>query len=186
MFKGVRWLAILDSSVLVFGSVATARLELDRYVAESHPDESLLRRLARLRGKDQTWCLLSASSRTLPSLTAGHEIHDVLAELSPELAGFAQSGNELEFGLYYRRRVEFDYEVSFASAGTARAGNDLFRRSPAEPARSASLLPALNPTVDADTLHGMIAVSMSRYKTWLSEVSARGLDQGKVITRNPE
>ena len=45
-FKGVRWLAILDSTVLVFGSVATTQIELNRYLLQNHADESLLRRLA--------------------------------------------------------------------------------------------------------------------------------------------
>jgi hypothetical protein len=102
-FKDVRWLTVLDSSVLVFGSVATAQLELDRYLAHSRADESLLRRLGYLRSKDQTWCILQVSPRPLSSLARNQEIHNALAELNPELAELAQFGNELEFGIYYGR-----------------------------------------------------------------------------------
>jgi hypothetical protein len=172
MFKGVRWLAVLDSSELIFGSVAAMRLELDRYLAQIHTDESLVRQLARLRSKDQTWCLLSSSSRTLHSLTRGHEIHDVLAELSPELAEFAQSGNELEFGLYFGRQVEFDYEVTLASTESSRDSPDSLEQTRVERSRRASLLTTLNAARDANSLHGMIQISMSHYKAWLAGIRA--------------
>jgi hypothetical protein len=132
-FREVRWLAVLDSSVVVFGSVASTQLELDRYLAHSQTDESLLRRLARLRRKDQTWSILSASVRTLSIFDRDLEIQDVLADLNPKLAEIAQSGNDFEFGLYYGRRVEFEYEVTFASTGAGRVGPDSVR-SPVEPA----------------------------------------------------
>ena len=177
-FKGVRWLAILDSTVLLFGSVATTQIELNRYLLQNHADESLLRRLARLRSKDQTWCLLSASVQTVASLTPGHEIRDLLAKLSPELADLAESGSELEFGVHYGRRLDFDYEVTLASARASRVGSDSLRMPPVEPASSASLLPNLNTTGDANTLHGLITVSMSRYKWWLEQIKREKLPPG--------
>ena len=69
VFHEVRWLAVLDSNVLVFGSVASTRQELDRYLAHSRADEALLRRLAHLRSKDQSWCVLSASIGISPLLS---------------------------------------------------------------------------------------------------------------------
>jgi hypothetical protein len=174
MFREVRWLAVLDSSIVVFGSVASTRLELDRYLAHTQTDEFLLRRLARLRSKDQTWSLLLASIQIFSSLAWDQEIHDELAKLNPELAELAGSGNEFEFGLHYGRRVEFEYAMSFAATAASRVGPNSLRQSSVKPARSSSLLPALNTAGDADdTLHGVIEISMSRYKTWLSEVSAR-------------
>jgi hypothetical protein len=64
-FNNVRWLAVLDSNVLVFGTIATLRRELDRYVPHSPADSPLPNRLARLRAKDQTWCLLSPLTRNV-------------------------------------------------------------------------------------------------------------------------
>jgi hypothetical protein len=186
MFREVRLLAVLDSSVVVFGSVASTRLELDRYLTHTQTDESLLRRLGHLSAKDQTWSLLSISVRNLSSHAENQEIHYELAQLNPELAEIAQSGNQLEFGLHYGRRVEFEYEVTFASTAASQVGPNSFRQSPVDPDGRASMLPALNTAMDANAFHGVIAVSMSRYKTWLSEVSARGFDRGRAITRKPE
>jgi hypothetical protein len=171
-FKGVRWLAILDSTVLVFGSVATTQIELNRYLLQNHADESLLRRLARLRSKDQTWCLLFASVQNVASLTPGHEIHDMLARFSPELADLAQFGSELEFGVHYGRRVDFEYEVTFASAGISRTGPDSFRPPSLGSAKNESVLPTLNTTVGAKAIHGQIAVSNSRYREWLAQIKS--------------
>jgi hypothetical protein len=185
-FREVRWLAVLDSSVVVFGSVASTRVELDRYVAHAQADKSLLRRLARLRRKDQTWSILSASVRTLSIFDRDQEIHDELAKLNPELAELVQFGNELEFGLHYGRRVEFEYAVNFASTAADQVGPDPFRQSPVEPTLSASLLPTLETAVYGNSLHGVIAVSMSRYKTWLSEVSARGFDRRMLRPHSSE
>jgi hypothetical protein len=178
-FKHVRWLAVLDSNVLLFGTITTTRLELDRYFSHSQTDGPLLRRLAHLRNEDQTWCLLSRSVQALATPVQQQEIYAVLEELNPELAKQAKSAKQLAIGIHYGRKVEIEYELTLASASTRDAGLDSFRQSPVEPARSGSLLATLNPTVDADALHGVMAVSMSRYKEWLSGVSARRLEQGK-------
>ena len=169
----VRWLAILDSHVLVFGTISSTRLELDRYLEHSRTDEALLRRLAHLRSKDQTWCVLSAPVRNLSLPTWGQEIHAVLAKLNPELADLAQSGDELDFGLYYGRRVEFEYELTSASTAVRRVRPDSLRQSPVELAESASLLPALDKAGDANSRHTVIVVSTSRYNTWLAEIRSR-------------
>ena len=86
----------------------------------------------------------------------------MLAKLNPELADLAQSGNELEFGVYYGRRIAFEYEVPFASTAAGRIRQDSLRRSPVEPAKSASLLPAMGKAGDANSLHRVIVVSTSR------------------------
>lgn len=172
-FNDVRWLTILDSSVLVFGTISSARLELDRYLEHSRTDETLLRRLARLRSKDQTWCVLSPTAGTLSPHALDPEIRRVLALLNPELAELAQSGNGLEFGLYYGRRVEFEYETAIASTAASRVASDSVGQSPVETAKGASLLPALDTAMDTNTRHRVIAVSMSRYNTWLSEIRGR-------------
>jgi hypothetical protein len=76
-FNDVRWLAVLDSNVVVFGTVATLRQELDRYASRSPADSPLLKRLARLRARDQSWCLLSPFTRN-------DEIRGLLATLDPK------------------------------------------------------------------------------------------------------
>jgi hypothetical protein len=68
-FNNVRWLAVLDSNILAFGTIATLQRELDRYIAHSPADSPLPNRLGRLRAKDQTWCLLSPLTRNDGVLT---------------------------------------------------------------------------------------------------------------------
>ena len=173
MLHDVRWLAILDSRVLAFGTISSTRLELDRYLEHSRTDEALLRRLAHLRSKDQTWCVLSSPVRSLSLPTWGQEIYVVLAKLNPELADLAKSGNDLEFGLYYGRRIEFEYELTSASTTVRRVRPGSLRQSPVEPAKTASLLPALDKAGDAKSLHRVIVVSTTRYNTWLAEIRGR-------------
>ena len=56
-FDEVRWLAILDSTIAVFGSVASVQQELDRYLAKSLPDPILVKRLSQLGRGDDAWTL---------------------------------------------------------------------------------------------------------------------------------
>jgi hypothetical protein len=170
MFHDVRWLAILDSSVLVFGSIASTRLELDRYLDHSPADESLFRRLASLRSKDQTWCLLSGPTQPLFSSSWAPEIYGGLAKINPDLAELSQVADELEFGLYYGRHVEFEYKVVPHSLQGDRSSRTSYLRFSPRPPNSASLLPDMNATDDAKILHGVVQVSVSRYKEWLSQI----------------
>jgi hypothetical protein len=170
VFNDVRWLAVLDSSVLIFGSIASTRQELDRYLARSQTNASLLRRLARLHNKYETWCVLSPPVRTLSSPAGDQGIQSMLAMLNPELAELWESGGEFEFGLHYGRHIAFEYEVTMASTHGGHSGRASLLPSSAESAKHASLLPALNMIGDADTLHGVIEVSVSRYKEWLAEI----------------
>jgi hypothetical protein len=166
-FNDVRWLAVLDSNVLVFGTISTLRRELDRYIARSPADSQLLNRLDRLRAKDQTWCLLSPATRNA-------EISGLLATLDPKLANIVQSGGSLELGIHYGRRVEFEYEVT---VGSTVPGHDILRspiHSPVLSDNRASLLPALNIIGDDNAARGVIEVSISRYRAWLAEVRRNG------------
>ena len=166
-FNDVRWLAVLDSNVLVFGTIATLRRELDRYIARSPADSPLLNRLARLRAKDQTWCLLSP-------LTRNDEIRGLLATLDPKLANIAQSEGSLELGIHYGWRVEFEYEVTVDSTVPGRAMLQSLVHSPVASENRASLLPGLKIIGDENAERSVIEVSMSRYRAWLAEVSRYG------------
>lgn len=166
-FNDVRWLAVLDSNVLLFGTVATLRRELDRYTAGSPADSSLLGRLAHLRDKDQTWCLLSPPIRN-------DEIRGLLATLDPKPANIVQSGGSLEFGIHFGRRVEFEYELTGDSIVPGHGKLLSLLHSPVASQNRAPLLPALNIIGDDDATSGVIKVSMSRYRAWLAEVRRYG------------
>lgn len=168
----VRWLVILDSSVLLFGSVAITQLELDRYLSHSRTDESLLRRLAHLRTEDQTWCVVSASVKSLSIPAWQREIRSALTALNPELADLALSGDELEFGFFYGRRVEFEYEVALAPIGKPAAGGESSGQSRLQLAPTTSLLSALR-TEGANSVRGVFTISKSRFNVWLAGISNR-------------
>lgn len=180
MFHDVRWLAVLDSSVLVFGSIPSTRLELDRYLAHSQTDESLLRRLARLRSRDQTWCILSVPVGTLPSPAMDQEISSVLTALNPHLAEILQSADEFEFGVHYGRHVEFEYDVTKTPTKGDRSARASLLPASIQSTNGASLLPDMNITEDADTFHGLIEVSVSRYKEWLEQIRHARLPLNRV------
>ena len=163
VFNDPRWLAVLDSNVLVFGSIASTRLELDRYLARSQTEVPLRRQLARLHSKDQTWCVLSAP-------TLNDEIYRALASLNPELAEFVRSGDAFAFSMHYGRRVEFEYEVTTAPTQNNHFGTASHLASSPEFAKGVSLLPTPNMVRDADTLHDVVEVSLSRYKEWLAQL----------------
>jgi hypothetical protein len=162
-FNEVRWLAVLDSHVLVFGTIDTLRRELDRYSASSPAYSSLLSRLAHLRSKDQSWCLLAPPIRN-------DEIRGLLATLDPKLADIAEFGGSLAFGIHYGRRVEFEYEVTVESRAAGRPTLQSPIHSPAISESKALLFPTLNIIKDDNTTRGVISISMARYRAWLAEV----------------
>jgi hypothetical protein len=57
-FKDVRWLAVIDSNVALFGTTFSVQQELDRYLDGSAADPLLMQRLSRLRRDDATWSVL--------------------------------------------------------------------------------------------------------------------------------
>ena len=63
----VRWLAILDSRVLVFGTIASTRLELDRYLEHSRTDDALLRRLPPAQQGSDLVCVVGACHESVSS-----------------------------------------------------------------------------------------------------------------------
>jgi hypothetical protein len=160
-FKQVRWLAVLDSNVLVFGTVPTLRRELDRYSDRRPPDSSLLNRLGSLRSKDQTWTLLSPPTRDA-------EIRKLLSTLHPELTEIAQSDRALELGIHYGRRIEFEYEITVDPAMDGGVSSPPHVQSLAT---SEFMLPLLGSTTIAhrDSTRGLVTIPMTAYRAWLEE-----------------
>jgi hypothetical protein len=111
-FQQVRWLAVIDSSIALFGTIASVQRELDRHLAHSPADPSLMGKLARLRRDDETWCVLTANTQST-------EIRNALWALDPKLADVIESGDAFQFGVRYSRHVEFEYEVNTASSADA-------------------------------------------------------------------
>jgi hypothetical protein len=119
-----------------------------------------------MRRDDQTWCVVHAPARSA-------EIRDALAGLDPKLDELAQGGDTVQFGIRYARNVEFEYVVTAPSNTAASAISNSFAQTLAEQARGSSLLRSPDPTGDDNTVRGMIKISITRYKAWLAEISAR-------------
>lgn len=98
-FKEVRWLAIPDERIAIFGSVQSVQWELDRWIANSPTDPVVLERLSRLDARDQTWCLL-------PAPQPGGAVVRTLGDLDPRLGALAEAGGEIQYGMHFGRDIE--------------------------------------------------------------------------------
>jgi hypothetical protein len=164
-FHDVRWLAVMDSKLALFGTMDIVQQELDRYMAHSVADPALERRLAHLRRDDATWCVA-----TLPDHNS--EIKAVFKMLDGRLADLLRAGDTIEFGVRYGRQVEFEYEVGLASRHDAESVQAFLQPPLIGPKEPSSLPVAHLMSVD-DGVRGVLKVSKERYEAWKAEVVAK-------------
>jgi hypothetical protein len=166
-FREVRWLAVIDSSIALFGTIASVQRELDRHLAHSPADPSLMGKLARLRRDDDTWCVLTANTQSA-------EIRNALWALDPKLADVIESGDAFQFGVRYGRHIEFEYEVNTASSADAQTLSNSLAQSLGGPqGKGSPLLPAPDLAKGGGAEHGVVRVSRAQYDAWLAAVRAR-------------
>ena len=164
-FHDVRWLAMMDSNLAVFGTIASVQRELDRRLDHSVADPALGRRLAHLRRDDATWCVA-----TLPDHNG--EIEAAFEMLDPRLPELLRPGNALEFGTHYGRQVEFEYEVGLASSHDVES----VLASLQPPVTGSSLLPVAELIKIDGGIRGVLKVSKDRYEAWKAGVVAAQSD----------
>ena len=164
-FHDVRWLAMMDSDLAVFGTVASVQQELDRHLDHSVGDPALGRRLAHLRRDDATWCVA-----TLPDHNG--EIQSAFEMLDTRLAELLRPGDTLEFGTHYGRQVEFEYEVGLASSHDVES----VLASLQPPVTGSSLLPVAELIKIDGGIRGVLKVSKDRYEAWKAGVVAAQSD----------
>jgi hypothetical protein len=164
-FHDVRWLAMMDSNLAVFGTIASVQRELDRRLDHSVADPALGRRLAHLRRDDATWCVA-----TLPDHNG--EIEAAFEMLDPRLPELLRPGNTLEFGTHYGRQVEFEYEVGLASSHDVES----VLASLQPPVTGSSLLPVAELIKIDGGIRGVLKVSKDRYEAWKAGVVAAQSD----------
>jgi len=158
----MRWLAILDSNIAIFGTIESVQRELDRYLANSQPDPLLMERLSRLDRADDTWCLL-------PTAREGGVVQSILEKLDPELGAVVKEGGPLEFGIHFGRRVE----ITASAAVVSLSGPTMQVGAPVEPSPAVSYF--LLGSVDAGdgTLkRTIVKLPRRRYQKWLVENAA--------------
>jgi hypothetical protein len=163
-FHDVRWLALMDGKLAVFGTIRMVQQELDRYLDRSVADPALEQRLAHLRRDDATWCVA-----TLPDQNS--EIQAVLQILDSRLAGLLQAGDTIQFGIHYGRQMEFEYEVGAAAGRDPHTNQRSLEQSVAQP-KGSSLLPVADLTQVDGGVRGTLKLSKDRYEAWLAEVQA--------------
>ena len=170
--KGIRWFAVIDSDVALFGTIASVQGELDRYVAGSMADATLMRKLSRLRTDDATWCILAVPARS-------GEIRNALRTLDPALAQLVENGDAFQFGIRYGRQVEFEYEVTAASNSAAQAMSSSLMQSLGGSklktiSEEASFLPRAGTATEGGGMRGAVKLSRAKFDTWLAQVAQRG------------
>ncbi|QNI31734.1 hypothetical protein H7849_22225 [Alloacidobacterium dinghuense] len=171
-FDEVRSLAILDSKILLFGSIDSVRQEIDRNLDGSEEDPSIVERLNHLRRDDETWCLIDAPVNN-------KEIQDVLIRLDPALGRLVENGGTFQFGIHYSGHVEFEYEVTASSNLDSEAISDSLTTSLVETGTKGSLLlPHPYIAEGGHTVRAAVKISRRRYDAWLAEISAPGAPLG--------
>jgi hypothetical protein len=157
--KEVRWLAVLDSKVALFGTRLSVELELNRYLAGSAADPLLVQRVSRLRADNATWSVLG-------SFDVDDELEHVFGSLDPVLANLIHDRKSFQFGVHYGKKVELEYDAVVPSAAPTQsisnfsgqslvAGND----------KGSSLLSRQDPAGQ----HGVVKLTAAQYKAWLDE-----------------
>src|SRR5215469_12141974 len=111
----VRWLAVLDSSVLVLGTVASVMEELDQRLNPAAPDPRLMQMLGALRRDDDAWSVVLGAKNS--------GIREALTALSPDLAKLADA-KVLRLGIRYAHSVEFEYAIDPSPASDKPAASD--------------------------------------------------------------
>lgn len=158
----VRWLAVLGTDLLLFGSIPSVAEELDRYLAHDTPDPALAGKLAHLRRDDETWTIIWRPVRN-------PEIRRVLAALDSRLGELSESADSLLFGIRYRRQVEIEYEATTGPHAPA-SSVSIPVQSFDEPGRGIMLLPSLKVT-DADkSVRGVVKLPTPQFSKWLEKV----------------
>lgn len=119
--KDVRWLAILENRVLVFGVPRMVAKALDRYERHEPADPILLQRLARVHSDVNSWSIVAMPA---PILTK----HLALGNIPASLETILKDADEVELGIHYGRNARID--LSIHSAGSDPGDGLLSRAQP--------------------------------------------------------
>jgi hypothetical protein len=166
-FNDLRWLAILNSDIAIFGTPAIVQRELDRQTASSQPDPILMERLSRLGRHDETWCLLPAPS-------PGGIIESTLEDLDPKLGAIAREGGSMQYGIHFGSSVEITASSNHAAPGSANSDVD---GSAAPSARANSFLAGFDLGPDNGKI-AVVKLSRRRYVECLDKFSKGSVMMG--------
>ena len=159
-FNEVRWLAILDAEIAIFGSVESVERELDRWIDRQPTDTLLLEKFNALNRHEDTWCLLAA-------VPPGGLAEIALGKLDAKLGDLATEGRPLGYGIRFGRKIEIIVSADPPANRT---------RSAADDPRGVKGMAALNflaSSTRSEAASSVVKVSRRRYEEWVAGFGAR-------------
>lgn len=175
----VRWLAVIDSRIALFGTISMVHEELIRYLTGRQADGLLMERFSRLHSNDQSWFVLN------PAALRNEMVRRPLASLDPVLAQPHHADDEFVLGIHFGKRVEIEYEES--SSSTSEGGDqphtlrNLSQSTPPEANNLGSQFFGSRVTV----LHKVIRVSKKQYDEFIAQQQARELTHVEQTWNKP-
>lgn len=162
----VRWLAILDSGIVLFGTVSSVEEELDRYLSHSSAEPFFRRHLDRLKRNSETWSMLLASSGSAQTPLA-------IKSIGPALPGVIPMGSTLAFSTHFGSQIEFEYDLSASSEADIQSSfHSLSLTFLGSAAKASSFLPEPKSSRPEYDLHGEGKLTKERYQAWMAEIAA--------------
>ena len=169
-FKELRWFAIPDQGIAIFGSVASVQRELDRWLANSPIDPELQERLGRLDDRDETWCLL-------PAPKPGGLVASILRKLDARLGALADEGRSIQYGIRFGRNVE----ITASNNPATQASWNTPDKPPVSDSIASSFLSGSSEPVTSRTVR--VKIRQQTYENWLNSFSGGGHFIGREPSR---
>jgi len=161
-FRELRWLAIPDEGIAIFGSVASVERELDRWIGNTPTDPELLARLNRLDPRDETWCLL-------PAPRPGGPVAKILGKLDARLEELAEEGRSIQYGVHIGKNVVTTASNNPRTEARSRPRSD---RLGIESIPLSSFFSGSSNAVVSRTVR--VKIRRQTYETWLAGFSGSG------------
>jgi hypothetical protein len=175
-FNRVRWLAILDERILIFGTPAKVSDALDRHAHNEQTDPVLARRLGQIHADVDSWTVIALQ----PPLLERH-LADYL--LSEGCRAELKDADELAVGIHYGPldRVYFAFHKleGSESAGPLPTGAQLFPAS----VTSVKQLRIDKDSTAPDWIRGSFRVRDKELDHWLSSVDKAGAADQQVASK---
>jgi len=161
-FDEVRWLAIPEGNIAIFGSVGSVQRELDRWIERATSDPILLGELRRLQGHDDSWCILLARDREGVA-------EAVLGKLDASLAAVAHEGGLIGVGIRFGLKVEIAIAADPYPVRSSKETNDSAGLPSTHGMHFLSTAPSESTGAEA-----VVKVSRQRYEKWIGEFDGPG------------
>lgn len=160
-FDEMRWLIVLNSQIVIFGSPSSVREELDRWLAKSPPSSSLIDRLGRLGSEDEAWCLMPAPS-------SHGVVQEMLGKLDSKLGTVARRGEPMEYGIHFGRRIE----ITVSSEAPVQANAGFSTGTDESPVSGASYFFSQAASAKPESAEQVVVrVSQGKYQSWIAAFS---------------